>query len=62
LNHHSFILSCWLESGPLPESPAVWRFSLENPRTAERRGFSEIGDLVNYLQGWTAALPAEEIK
>jgi hypothetical protein len=49
LRHQSFILSLWQETGPSHQSPPVWRFSLEDPHTAERRGFREIDDLLKYL-------------
>lgn len=60
MRHHSFILSLWPESGPLPHSPPVWRISLENPRTAERRGFKDMGELMRFLEEWTAVPPPEE--
>ena len=51
--HHSFILSLWLESGVSPHSPPVWRYSLEDPHTSERRGFKNLSELLHYLQEWT---------
>lgn len=59
LRHHSFILSLWPESGPLPHSPPAWRISLENPRTSERRGFKDLAELVQFLEEWTAVPPTE---
>ena len=48
-HHQSFILSLWTEAGE--RSP--WRFSLENPRTAERIGFKQLDELMRFLQAWT---------
>lgn len=45
--YHLFLLGLW------PEGEAgEWRFSLENPRTAERTGFRDLEDLVQFLQHW----------
>lgn len=60
LRHHSFILSLWPETGPMPQSPPVWRYSLENPHTGQRRGFKDLTELVRFLEGWTAVPPSEE--
>jgi hypothetical protein len=56
LRHHSFILTLWPEGA----DPPVWRFSLQDPHSTERRGFKDVGELVRYLEGWTAVSPSEE--
>ncbi len=53
LRHYSFILSLWTEGGALTNAPPVWRFSLEDPHTAERRGFKDLAELLHYLEEWT---------
>lgn len=37
-NYRAFLLRFWQERGCTPE-PCPWRFSLEDPRTGERRGY-----------------------
>jgi hypothetical protein len=54
--HHSFILSLWLET----DNPPAWRYSLEEPYTAERHGFKDLLELVRFLEVWTAVPPPEE--
>ncbi len=43
-----FVLRCWEERGEAPPS-AVWRFSLEDPGTQQRRGFAHLEALVTFL-------------
>jgi hypothetical protein len=57
LRHHSFILSLWPEGGAQPNAPPVWRYSLEDPHTGERRGFKELAELMRFLEEWTAVSP-----
>lgn len=49
LRYHTFILSLWAETGTEP----LWRCSLENPHTGERRGFQSFDEIAAFLQGWT---------
>ena len=56
---HYFILGLWQEGGAIPGSTPVWRYSLENPRTAERRGFGDARDLLALLEQWMA-LPTHD--
>lgn len=56
LRHHSFILSLWQER----DEPPVWRLSLEDPHTSERRGFKAIQELAQFLEAWTAVPPTED--
>ncbi len=44
----SFLLRLWLAGdGDQPQ----WRFSLENPHTGERWGFSSLEELAEFLKG-----------
>ena len=43
----SFLLRLWLESAP---GKTQWRIVLINPRTGDRRGFSDFGHLVDFLK------------
>lgn len=45
----SYLLRCWTETDSQGEI-SLWRFSLENPRTGQRRGFANLTALVIALQ------------
>ena len=50
-NYHSYILGCWQEhSVHAGREIKVWRFSLQNPRTNQRRGFATLEALLVSLQ------------
>ncbi len=49
--YHSYLLRCW------SDGPGIWRFSVEDPHTAARRGFPTMAALVAFLD---ATLGAEE--
>lgn len=57
--HYSFILSLWAEGDARPSAPPVWRYSLEDPHSARRRGFKDLAELVRFLEEWTAVPPEE---
>jgi hypothetical protein len=47
----AYLLRLWFEADR-PDGPAgVWRFSLEEPHTGARRGFSDFEALVAFLAG-----------
>lgn len=45
LRYRSYLLRCWEERDENPDL-TLWRFSLEDPRTGQRRGFAHLTDLV----------------
>lgn len=45
--YRSFLLRLWAVS---PDEPRVWRFSLEDPHTGERRGFANWERLQEFLK------------
>lgn len=45
-----YLLRLWRERPASAERPAVWRFSLEDTRTGERRGFGDLEGLVDFLR------------
>lgn len=48
--YRAFLLRLWLvETG----DPPVWRASLEDPHTGERRGFADLARLFAYLKEQT---------
>ncbi len=48
-----FILGLWAQPGQSGR-PAAWRISLENPQTAERKGFTDLAELEAFLAMWMA--------
>lgn len=61
--YHAYLLRFWNERDRIADG-RVWRFSLEDPHTGERRGFAELGALVAWLWdemtgGSAGPLPAE---
>jgi hypothetical protein len=45
--YQSYLLRLWVED---INGKGVWRFSLENPFSGERRGFASLKDLYAYLE------------
>jgi hypothetical protein len=48
--YRTFLLTLWEERNQDPNSPAVWRFRLEDPRTGQRQGFASLAEMVASLQ------------
>jgi len=48
-NGRAYILRLWRERAATWERPAVWRLSLTDTCTGERRGFGCLQDLVDHL-------------
>jgi hypothetical protein len=62
----SYLLRLWRVNGenePHPPEKAVWRASLEDPNTRERRAFAGLDELVDYLREQTgqAASDVDEV-
>lgn len=49
--YHIFVLSLWEAGG----QSVAWRFSLQDPHTAERRGFTDLAELTTFLAAWMGA-------
>ena len=47
--YHSYLLRCW------SEGPGIWRFSVEDPHTGKRQGFTEMAALVAFLEATLCA-------
>ena len=47
-----FILGLWQEPDEPSGQPAAWRISLEEPRTAQRSGFTSLASLAAFLAAW----------
>lgn len=50
--YHFFILSLSVQPASRPDEPESWRISLENSRTAERKGFTDLVELYGFLSTW----------
>jgi hypothetical protein len=51
LRYRSYVVRCWQESSVhAGRETAVWRFSLQDPRTSQRRGFATLEALMGMLQ------------
>jgi len=48
-----YVMRLWQEQASPKESSSGWRFSIENPATGQRRGFSCLDELVAYLENLT---------
>lgn len=49
-HYRTYLLTFWEERSHDPAASAVWRFSLEDPRTGERRGFADLETLLVALE------------
>ncbi|KAA3644845.1 MAG: hypothetical protein DWQ07_15700 [Chloroflexi bacterium] len=45
----SYLLRCWEERDDEADK-GLWRFSLEDPRSGQRKGFTTLVDLMNVLE------------
>jgi hypothetical protein len=51
LRYRSYVVRCWQESTVhAGRETAVWRFSLQDPRNSQRRGFATLEALLGTLQ------------
>jgi hypothetical protein len=48
--YHVYILRFWQEPGDGQEQPVTRRFVIEDPKTGQRRGFTELNALVDFLK------------
>ena len=47
---YTYVLTLWEEREQDADSPAVWRYRLEDARTGERRGFSTVEGLLDAVR------------
>jgi len=50
LQYFAYILRLWQEQSAALDQSSVWRLSVEDVRTHERRGFASLEDLLAFLQ------------
>jgi hypothetical protein len=48
-----YILRFWETRSFPPDAPVTWRFSAQDPRTGERRGFADLDGLMAFLAART---------
>jgi len=48
--YRAYVLIMWEERNRDPDTPAVWRFRLEDPRTGQQRGFASPEALIEALE------------
>lgn len=48
--YRSYVLTFWEERSRDPDTPVVWRFSLQDPRTGRRCGFASLEEMVGFLR------------
>jgi hypothetical protein len=56
-DYHAYLLRLWRTR---QADRSVWRASLEDPHTGERRGFASLAQLVDYLQHTLEEQPEHE--
>jgi hypothetical protein len=60
--YRSYLLAFWEERSRDPSVPGVWRFSLEDPHSGERRGFASLEALVAALEREMAGAKAGDVE
>ncbi|HDN80610.1 MAG TPA: hypothetical protein ENG33_09120 [Chloroflexi bacterium] len=50
LRYQAYLLRLWEERPASPGRPGIWRFSLEDPRTGQRYGFTTLEALMDFLR------------
>ncbi len=45
-----YLLTVWQERPASSGRAAVWRYSLENVRTGQKRGFTSLEEISNFIQ------------
>ena len=55
-----YLLIVWQERPATSNTPAIWRFSLENVRTGQRRGFGSLKALIDFFQQWGLEDPRDQ--
>jgi len=50
IRYHAYILRLWQERPATTDQSSVWRFSLEDTRTRQRRGFADLDKVLSFLR------------
>ena len=49
-SYRSYVLTFWKERGHDSGVQVVWRFSLKDPRTSQRHGFTSLEEMIAFLR------------
>ncbi|HNB53194.1 MAG TPA: hypothetical protein PK530_14685 [Anaerolineales bacterium] len=60
--YHHFILQLRQELNQTAAESPVWRLSLEDPRTGERKGFRSVDEMAAFLKAWMQTSPDPNTK
>jgi len=47
--YRAFLLTCWQEKTAVTD-PKIWRFRLEEPRTGEQHGFTNLEEVMAFVK------------
>ncbi len=50
MNYSVFVLRMWQEKEAGQDQGVAWRFSLEDPNTSERKGFTSMEALLDFIE------------
>ncbi len=59
-SYRTYLIRCWEERSRDLTAPTVWRFSLEDPQTGQRRGFASLEKMMGFIRGELAGDQAKE--
>ena len=48
--YRSYVLTFWEERSQDTDTPVIWRFSLQDPRTGQRHGFASLEEMVGFVR------------
>jgi hypothetical protein len=48
--YRAYMLRIWEVRGEQPAQPSMWRFSLEDPETGQKRAFADLKALTGFLE------------
>jgi hypothetical protein len=48
--YRSYVLTFWEERSHDSDTPVIWRFSLQDPRTGQRLGFASLEEMVGFMR------------
>ena len=58
--HRTYLLTIWEERSRDSTLPTLWRFSLKDPDTGQRRGFARLEEVMAFLSSELAGGPVDQ--
>lgn len=55
--YRTYLLTVWEERSQDATPPTLWRFSLKDPATGQRRGFASLDEMMAFLSSELAGGP-----